>query len=99
MIHSKTPVTMAEVKDIVDKLEEKQELKDYLKAFTKLSKDKAAKMTEEINGLNNVKIKSENAVKVVDFMPATVEDVRKIFVETSLTDEEANAILNIVAKY
>ena len=99
MIHNKTPITMAETKEIVGKLEEKNELKDYLKKFTKLSKDRAMKLVEEINLLNNMKIKQENAVKVADFMPANLEEVRKIFVETSLTDEEANAILNIVAKY
>lgn len=99
MIHDKTPVTMAEVKAIVDEMENKDELKNYLKTFTKLSKDKALKLVEEINALGNIKIKQENAIKVVDFMPATIEDVRKIFVDTSLTDEEANAIINVVAKY
>lgn len=99
MIHDKQAITMAEVKSIVDEMENKEELKMYLKTFTKLSKDKAMKLVEEINGLGNIKIKPENAVKIADFMPATLEDVRKIFVETSLTDEEANAILSIVGKY
>ncbi len=99
MIHEKTPVTMAEVKSIVDEMENKDDLKMYLKTFTKLSKDKALKLVEEINEMGNIKIKPDNAVKIADFMPSTIEDVRKIFVDTSLTDEEANAIINVVAKY
>ena len=90
---------MAEVQSIVGKLDEKQELKDYLKKFTFLSKDKSLRLIEEIKSLNNIKIKDENAVKISDFLPRTQEEVRKIFIETSLTDEETNAILNIVGKY
>ena len=99
MIHAKQPVTMAEVKTIVDKMEGKEELKLYLKTFTKLSKKDADKVVEDIKALNNMRIKDEDAVKVADFLPKTLEEVRKIFIETSLTDEEANAILNVVAKY
>ena len=36
MIHSKTPITLAETKEIVDKLEEKEEIKIYLKKFASL---------------------------------------------------------------
>ncbi len=99
MIHAKQAVTMAEVKEIVDKMEGKEELKLYLKNFTKLSKKDADKVVEDIKALNNMRIKNEDAVKVADFLPKTLEEVRKIFIETSLTDEEANAILNVVAKY
>ena len=99
MIHAKQAVTMAEVKEIVDKMEGKEELKLYLKTFTKLSKKDADKVVEDIKALNNMRIKDEDAAKVADFLPKTLEDVRKIFIETSLTDEEANAILNVVVKY
>ena len=99
MIHSKTPVTMSEVKEIVDKLDEKEELKTYLKAFTKLSKKESEKLKEEIQNMKNMKIKDEHVVKVADFMPANQEEVRKIFIDTSLTDEETNAIVEIVKKY
>ncbi|MBU0466199.1 MAG: hypothetical protein KJ718_02665 [Nanoarchaeota archaeon] len=99
MIHSKNPLTLAEVQDIVKPLEERQEIKAYLKKFTKLSKDKALKLKEEIKSLGNMKIKEEHIVKLIDFLPKDAEDVNKIFIDTSLTEEETNAILEIVNKY
>ena len=98
-ILSKQPLALAEVKEIVDKLEEKEETKEYLKKFTQLSKDKAEKLKRDITDLNNVKINEEHAVKVVDFLPKEQEEINKIFVDVSLTEEETNAILEIVRKY
>lgn len=97
-IHNKTPLMLAEVKEMVGKMEEKQELKDYLKKFTKLSKEKAEKMRQELRELNNIKFKEENIVKLVDFAPQSTEELNKVFTETSLTEEEVNAVLNITKK-
>ncbi|MEK6819323.1 MAG: hypothetical protein AABY10_05320 [Nanoarchaeota archaeon] len=99
MILGREPVTMAEVKDIVDKIEGKEEIKQYLKTFTKLNKEKTLKLKEELRALNNLKIKEENVVKIADFLPKKNEDVNKIVTEVTLTEEETNAILNVVKKY
>ena len=89
---------MAEVQGIVKDLDGKEELKDYLKKFTKLKKDKAEKLFEEIKALNNPKIKEENIIKIVDFLPKDKEDL-VVLVDTGLSEEETNAILEIVKKY
>ncbi len=99
MIHSKTPVTLAEVKEIVKDMDEHKTLKDYLKKFTELSKDKAGKLKDELKKMNNLKMKEEHIVKLVDFLPREAEDVKKIFIDVSLSEEETNAILDIVRKY
>ena len=101
-IHTKQFITLAEVKEIVDKMEDgekNEEIKSYLKKFTKLSKKDAAKLKEELTALNNVKVREENIIKLVDIVPKDAEDVNKIFVDTSLTEEETNAILEITKKY
>ncbi|MBU0906978.1 MAG: hypothetical protein KKD18_03655 [Nanoarchaeota archaeon] len=98
-IHAKQPLTLVEVKEIVDKMDEKQEMKEYLKNFTKLSKKDANKLKEEITSLGNVKIQEEHIIKLVDIVPKDAEDVSKIFSDTSLTEEETNAILEITKKY
>jgi DNA-directed RNA polymerase subunit F len=101
-IHSKQLLTLAEVKEIVDKLEgdeKSEEMKSYLKKFTKLSKKDAVKLKEEIQALNNAKIREENIIKLVDILPKDAEDVSKIFADTGLTEEETNAILEITKKY
>ena len=98
-ILNKTPVTLAEVQEIVKPLEERQEVKDYLKKFTKLSKDKADKLKQELIGLNSAKLREDGITKIVDFLPEDAEDVGKILNDVSLNEEEANAILSIVQKY
>ena len=90
---------LAEVKEIVDKLEESEEIKLYLKKFTKLSKKDALKLKEELTALGNVKIREEHIIKLVDILPKDAEDVNKIFSDTGLTEEETNAILEITKKY
>ncbi len=98
MIHARRPVTLAEVREIVEKLEEKQELKDYLKKFSKLTLEKSAKLKEELLSVNG-RFKEEDAVKIADFLPKEIEELRKIVLDTSLSEEEANAVLEIVRKY
>ena len=99
MILDKRPVTLAEVKELVVNLDEKPVINDYLKKFTKLSHDKAKKLFNELKELNNVKLNDEKIVKIVDILPQTNEDLNKILVDTSLSEEETNAILEIVKKY
>ena len=99
MIISKKPVTLVEVKELVKDAEDKQLLQEYLKAFTKLTKDKSERLKLDLITLNNLKIKEEEIIKIVDFLPKDKEDVNKIFVDTSLTEEETNAILEITSKY
>ena len=93
------PVTLAEVREIVKGIEEKKNLEDYLKKYCKLSKEKALSMSEEIRSLNNLKIKNEHIVKVVDLLPKDAEDINKVFNDVSLNEEEINALLEIVRKY
>ncbi len=99
MIITKKPVTLVEVKEIVKDLEDRQPIQDYLKTFTLLSKDKAEKLKDELLSLNSLRIKEEDIVKLIDFVPKDKEDVNKIFIDTSLGDEEINAILEITKKY
>lgn len=98
-ILDKTPITLAEVKERVKDLEEKQVLKDYLKKFTKLSKSKADELMKEVKSLNNIRLREENIVKMADFLPRTHEELNKILTEVSLSEEETNAILAVTGKY
>ncbi len=99
MILGKEPVTLAETLDIIKDLEEKEEIKSYLKRFAKTDKKQALEIKEEIKKLNNLKLKEENIVKIADFLPKKSEELNKILTEVTLTEEETNAILDIVKKY
>jgi DNA-directed RNA polymerase subunit F len=99
MILEKKAVTLAETKAIVDKLEEKEEIKKYLKKFTKLTREKANSLMKEVRELNNPKIKGDDLIKLADFPPKDAEDVNKIFTDSTLNEEEVNAILEITKKH
>lgn len=99
MILNKTALTLAQVKAYASDAEENKALADYLKAFCKLPKEKAEGLAREIQALNNPKIKDELVVKVADLLPQDAEDVNKIFLENSLSEEETQALLAIVKNY
>lgn len=99
MILEKHALTLAEVNRMVKDLDDKEQLQLYLKTFTKLSVDKAKKLTEELRELNNMKMRNEHVIKIVDFLPRDAEELHKIFHESPLSDDEAKAILSCVEKY
>lgn len=99
MILNMKHLNLAEVKEIVKDIDEKKDVKDYLKKFGKLSKEKAEKLAEELRTLGNAKIKEEYLVKIVDFLPKDAEELNKIFHDISLDEKEINEILEIIKKY
>lgn len=99
MITKITPISLAEVKKIVVDIEEKKDLVNYIKKFENLDLEKTAKLSEEIRNLNNLKIKEEHVVKIVDFVPKNSEELNKIFTDVSLDEEESKKILEIVGSY
>ena len=99
IVLDKKPLSISEVKSHVSNLEGKKALEDYLKRFGNLKKDKAEKLAEDLRSLNNPKIKEDDIVKVIDFLPTQSEEVNKIFTDVSLSEDESNKIIEIVGKY
>ena len=99
MILSKKPLTLSEVNALVLKGDEKKPIHNYLKKFVLLSREDANKLLDDLRALNNLKLKEENLMKIADFLPKDIEDLNKILNEVSLSEAEANAILEIVKKY
>ena len=96
MIINRKPLTLAEVKSYIPDLEEKRVLADYLKTFSEIDFKKSQTLKDNILALNNLKISEEKIIKIVDFLPKDMEDLSKIFLEVSLTEEESNAIIDAV---
>ncbi len=99
MILNKKPLTLAEVKALISNIEDRKELNDYMKAFSKLPEKEAKELSSEIHGLNNPKLNDEKIVKIVDLLPKDTEDLGKILNDVSLSEDESNAILNITKNY
>ncbi len=102
MIKDKKPVTLAEAREIL-KSSEGERVKataDFIKKFTKLSSAEALKLKKELMELDIVKLKEEDIVKIIDFMPEDAEDLRKIFsgYDISLEQDEITKILQILKK-
>ena len=98
-ILNQTPISLSEVKSHVSDFEDRKQLEDYMKTFCKLDKKKADALIKDIENLNNPKFRLKDIVKVADFLPKTPEEANKIFTDVSLSEEEANAIVEIVKKY
>ena len=100
LILNSRPVSMAEVADIVKKVDdfESKPTSAYLKAFSKIKIADANEIAEKIRALKNVKIRESHIVKVLDFMPSDAEDIHKIFSDSSLSEDEVQSILQAVKK-
>ena len=99
MINKLKPLSLAEVNELIGDIDERKDLKDYIKRFGNLSKEDSVKLSEEVRGLDNMKVKEEHVVKIADFVPKTAEELNKIFTDVSLDEEECNKILEIVKGY
>ncbi|MEM4590070.1 MAG: RNA polymerase Rpb4 family protein [Candidatus Micrarchaeia archaeon] len=99
-------VTLAEVKEILEmpsEIEmgfEQAKTLEYAKKMTKLSKEKAEEMINELMS-EVTKLNRAKTVKIVDLMPKKKEEIDQIFSKEtySLTEDEINKILEIVSKY
>lgn len=98
MIIKKIPLNLAEVNSYLKNVDENTPLVNYMKEFSKLTKSEAEKISSEVRELNNPKVKEEHIVKIADMVPVDSEDINKIFQDSSLTEEESQAILSIVKK-
>jgi DNA-directed RNA polymerase subunit F len=101
MIVERKPLSMVEVKELLESLKEenvKKDLTGYLK-FSKIKKEDALKLKKEIEDLNMIKIKEAHIVKIIDILPEDSSDLNKIFTDVSLDESEINKLLEVVKKY
>jgi len=72
---------------------------DHVKNFSKLTGSQARQLVNELKNLE--KMKEEIAIRIADIMPLSKDEVRSIYAKErfSLTEEELNEILDIVARF
>ena len=104
-IISKTPLTIAEVKETLDNLEKKgelsgsqQKIKDFTTRFNKLNKDSAAKLIKEINSVDIPRMTEEAVVEIANILPTTEGELNTIFggKHITVTKENLKKILDII---
>jgi DNA-directed RNA polymerase subunit F len=99
-------VSLAEVKNLLEKESKKRELSyeqnlalEHAKHFAKIGISKAKKMADELMKIE--RITEPFAYKIVDILPMHPEEVRAIFAKERFTleDKEIKQIIEIVEKY
>ena len=106
---SEDPMTLAEVKAELNKIKKRDgelnfragKCEDYLNQAVSLSASKADELKTSIEKLNIPRLKPEHIAKVVDILPATLEDVKVIFQGYTLNVSQDNMkkIAEAVAKF
>ena len=99
MIKDQKPLTYAEVLELVGDGEKGKKVKDFIKTFYKVKSADAKKLSEELTGLDLMKLKEESIVSIVNFLPQDAADLIKILPDVSLDQEEITKILDVVKKY
>lgn len=102
MIRDKKPVTLVEVRELLkgSETDKAKSTLDFIKKFTKMSFPEANKLKQALIALDIAKLKEEDIVKIIDFIPEDAEDLRKIFSgsDASLEQDEITKILEILKK-
>jgi len=107
MIKNKTPVSLTEVKDILSENPQVEDNKrasavlKYIKKFVKTKPDKIKALTKALEELDLIQLKREYIVKIADLMPEDAEDVKKIFVGStmSLNQDEITSVLERIKQH
>jgi DNA-directed RNA polymerase subunit F len=99
MIKSQEPLTYGEVLELVGDGEKAKKVSGFIKEFYKLKPADSKKLKEELTALDLIKLREENIVNIVNFLPQDASDLMKILPDTSLDQEEITKILDVVKKY
>jgi DNA-directed RNA polymerase subunit F len=85
-IIKETPITMAELKDEIDKIKKKSEklnfraekTEEYLGQFTILDSKKSAELKEKLEKMGIPRLKEEHITKIVDLLPVSPEEIKSV---------------------
>ncbi|MCD6590317.1 hypothetical protein J7K74_04015 [Candidatus Woesearchaeota archaeon] len=101
------PITIAEVKSILEKEAKKEELDirenktlEYAKRIAKISKTKVKEQKKKLEGLGMSKLKPSIIVKIIDTQPASIEELKVILSDSAklFKEEELKKILKVLTE-
>ncbi len=104
-------ITIPEAKEIMEKIAEERKKSaellfetrralKHLRTFSKLKPEEAKKLVKELESMDAIG-RREMAIKLVDIMPRTPDEIRTIFAKErfTLTPEQIQEILEVIDKY
>ncbi len=104
-----TPISAAEVKEILDTIKAKEtELNyragktfEYLEQFAKLSATRAKELFAAITKLGIPRIKEPHIIKLIDVLPVTAKDVKIVLqgYAVTVTNDNLDKIASTIAEF
>jgi DNA-directed RNA polymerase subunit F len=97
-VTSETPITMAELKESLDKIRKRdnalnfraEKTEEYLQNFVTLSEKEAKDLYKKIEALDVPRLRPEHIVKIIDILPASPEEVKLVLQGYTITVTKEN---------
>jgi DNA-directed RNA polymerase subunit F len=106
---SEEPVTMAQLRDDLKKIHKKEEelnlrankTLEYLNMFVTIKGSEAKELYGKVEALDIPRFKPEHIVKIIDILPASVEELKTVMsgFSITITNENCKKIVDVVAEY
>lgn len=100
------PLSLVDVKEALQKIEERDKelnyrsnkTKEYLQNFTELPLEKKEALYKKLVALNLVRLKEAYIVKIIDFLPQNLEELKVILqaYPVNMPKKDMEAIVNVV---
>lgn len=102
-------LSQTDVKTILETIEARDQglnyisnkCKKFLDNFTPLSAEKKQELQQKLTDLNQVRLKEEHIMKIIDFLPASVEELKIVLqaYPLSLPKGDQEAIVKVVKEF
>ena len=108
-VEGREPVSLAELSDHMEMITERDEelnfragkTEEYVNEVAELNKDEFEELFDEIESLDVPRLKDKHIIKLIDFLPKTVEDLDVIIegYPLTLSDEDKESIVETITDY
>lgn len=100
MIKATKSISMAEAAKYIDRNSDSgKEIASFVKNFTDLTPKEAEEFREKLENLDLMKLREHHISGIINTMPESNEELNKVVADTSLDENEANKILEIVKEF
>lgn len=103
------PVSLIEVKETLTEIEKRDEelnylsnkAKEYLDAFVNLTLKEKEELHKKLIDLNLTRLKEEHIIKIIDYLPEDVEDLKVLLqaYPLSMPKKDQDAIVKAVSEF
>ena len=95
MIKKETPLSMPESLEYL-KNENTNELKAFIKKFTKLDENGAKELKERLIALDLIKLNDKHIAKIIDVLPEDKEALNNLLQDANLDEKEITDVLQTI---